>query len=105
MPFPVEVRFAAPDDVWLSTAYARESAYVAVHQYVRLPYRRYFGAVERIMAEVDGRPHWGKLHWLDSERLATLYPRFDDFRAVRSAQDPAGRFANPYTERVFGPRS
>jgi FAD-linked oxidoreductase len=105
VPFPVEVRFAAPDDVWLSTAYARDSAYVAVHQYVRLPYRRYFGAVERIMAEVDGRPHWGKLHWLDAERLATLYPRFDDFRAVRSARDPDGLFANPYTERVFGPRS
>ncbi len=104
VPFPVEVRFAAADDVWLSTAHARESAYVAVHQYVRLPYRRYFGAVERIMAEVDGRPHWGKLHWLDAERLATLYPRFDDFRAVRSMHDPTGRFANPYTDRVFGPR-
>jgi len=104
VPFPVEVRFAAPDDVWLSTAYARESAYVAVHQYIRLPYRRYFSAVERIMAEVDGRPHWGKLHWLEAERLAALYPRFTDFLAVRSAQDPGGRFANPYTDRVFGPR-
>ncbi|MHB1489006.1 MAG: D-arabinono-1,4-lactone oxidase, partial [Cellulomonas sp.] len=47
---------------------------------------------------------WGKLHWLEAERLASLYPRFADFLAVRSAQDPAGRFANPYTERVFGPR-
>jgi len=104
VPFPVEVRFAAADDVWLSTAHARESAYVAVHQYIRLPYRRYFSAVERIMAEVDGRPHWGKLHWLDTERLASLYPRFDDFLAVRSAQDPTGRFSNPYTDRVFGQR-
>lgn len=104
VPFPVEVRFAAPDDVWLSTAYARESAYVAVHQYIRLPHRRYFSAVERIMAEVDGRPHWGKLHWLEAERLAALYPRFTDFLAVRSSHDPEGRFANPYTERVFGLR-
>lgn len=101
--FPVEVRFAAADDVWLSTAHGRDTAYVAVHQYARLPYVRFFAAAERIAAAVDGRPHWGKLHWLGSERLAALYPRFEDFRAVRAAADPAGMFANPYTDRVFGP--
>jgi len=102
VPFPVEVRFAAPDDVWLSTAHGRETAYVAVHQYARLPHERYFDAVERIVAEVDGRPHWGKLHGLGADRLRTLYPRFDDAVAVRDAVDPDGVFANPYTDRVLG---
>lgn len=104
VPFPVEIRFAAADDVWLSTAHGRETAYVAVHQYLKLPYQRYFAAVERIMAAVDGRPHWGKINWLDQERFAQLYPRFEDFRAVRAAVDPEGKFANAYTDRIFGRR-
>jgi L-gulonolactone oxidase len=100
--FPLEIRFAAADDVWLSTAYQRETAYVAVHQYLRTPYHAYFAAVEAIMATVDGRPHWGKLHNLDSGRLTELYPRFEDFRAVRAGVDPRGVFANTYTDRLFG---
>ncbi|WP_315096395.1 D-arabinono-1,4-lactone oxidase [uncultured Cellulomonas sp.] len=102
VPFPVEVRFAAADDLWLSTAYRRETAYVAVHQYLRLPYARYFQAVERIAAQVGGRPHWGKMHWLEAERLEALYPRFADAQRVRADADPAGVFSNPYLDRLLG---
>ncbi len=103
VPFPVELRFAGPDGVWLSTAHGRPTAYVAVHQYHRLPHERYFDAVEAIMADADGRPHWGKLHGLGAERLAELYPRMADVRRVRARVDPEGRFANAYTDRVLGP--
>ena len=88
VPFPVEVRFIARDDVWLSTAYERDNAYVAVHQYHRMDPRPLFAAFEAIVAEHDGRPHWGKVHTLGAERLRALYPRFDDFRAVRERLDP-----------------
>ncbi|MBT0993170.1 FAD-binding protein [Cellulomonas sp. DKR-3] len=104
VPFPVEVRFAAADDLWLSTAHGRETAYVAVHQYWRLPYLRYFTAVEEIVAAHAGRPHWGKLHWLEAERLGELYPRFADAQRVRAGADPDGVFDNPYLERVLGRR-
>lgn len=100
--FPVEVRFAAADDSWLSTAYQRESAYLAVHQYHRRSHDRYFRAVESIVAAVGGRPHWGKLHNLDASALRRLYPRFDDALAVRRQVDPSGLFANPYLHRVLG---
>jgi L-gulono-1,4-lactone dehydrogenase len=100
--FPLEVRMAAEDDIWLSTAYGRDTAYIAIHQYLGMPYRRYFDLFESIVATVGGRPHWGKLHSLDAERLAALYPRFEDFLDVRTAVDPAGRFANVYTDRVLG---
>jgi FAD-linked oxidoreductase len=100
--FPVEVRVAAADDIWLSTAHGRESAYVAIHQYTGLPYQDYFDRFESIMAEVAGRPHWGKMHSLDAARLGSLYPRFDDFRRVRAEVDPEGRFGNAYLTRVFG---
>jgi FAD-linked oxidoreductase len=103
VPFPVEVRFAAADDLWLSTATGRDTAYVAVHQYWRMPYDAYFDAVERIVAQVDGRPHWGKLHTLAAGRLAELYPRMADVRRVRATLDPQGVFANAYLDRVLGP--
>jgi L-gulono-1,4-lactone dehydrogenase len=101
VPFPVEVRFAPADDVWLSTAYGRETAYVAVHQYWRLPYARYFDAAERIFTAAGGRPHWGKLHTRDAEYLDGQYRRLPDFRRVVRSADPDGVFANPYTRRVF----
>jgi FAD/FMN-containing dehydrogenase len=101
--FPVEVRVAAADDIWLSTAYGRDSAYVAIHQYVGMPYQEYFDLFESVVAGVGGRPHWGKMHSLDAARLAELYPRFDDFRQVRASVDPEGRFLNPYLTRVLGP--
>ena len=100
--FPVEVRVAAADDIWLSTGYGRDSAYVATHQYTGLPYQDWFDRFESIVAEVAGRPHWGKLHSLDAGRLRPLYPRYDDFRRVRAEVDPEGRFGNSYLTRVFG---
>ncbi|TDD13846.1 FAD-binding protein [Kribbella turkmenica] len=102
IPFPIEVRVAAADDIWLSTAYGRDTAYVAIHQYHRLAHDAYFRAFERIVADYDGRPHWGKLHTLDASDLATRYPRFDDFLAVRDRLDPTRMFTNSYSRQIFG---
>ncbi|KFF60378.1 FAD-linked oxidoreductase [Cryobacterium sp. MLB-32] len=101
--FPLEVRSAAADDLWLSTAYGRDTGYVAVHRYVREDPEDYFRAVEQIMIGHGGRPHWGKLHYRDADALRGLYPRFDDFLAVRDRLDPERRFSNSYLERVLGP--
>lgn len=103
LPFPVEIRFAGADDVWLSTAYERDNAYVAVHQFHRMDGSRYFAAFEAIGREHAGRPHWGKLHTLSADELRGLYPRFDDFLAVRERMDPDRTFANDYLDRVLGP--
>jgi FAD-linked oxidoreductase len=100
VPFPVEVRFAAPDDVWLSTARGRDTAYVAVHQYLRMPYRRWFDAAEKIFVAADGRPHWGKLHRRTGADLAAHYP-LDDVARVRRAVDPDGVFASAYVDAVL----
>jgi L-gulonolactone oxidase len=67
------------------------------------PYDHYFQAVETIMSSLEGRPHWGKLHFQRAETLAPRYPRWGEFQAVRARMDPEGRFANPYTDRVLGP--
>lgn len=100
--FPVECRVAAADDVWLSTAYERESCYIAVHRYHRQAPGAYFEAFERIAVEHGGRPHWGKMHTRDADYFRSVYPRFDDFVTVRDRVDPERRFGNPYLTRVLG---
>lgn len=100
--FPLEVRFAAEDDRWLSTAHGRATGYIAVHRYWRVDPTTYFEAVEQIMLEHGGRPHWGKLHTLSAEQLRERYPRFDDFTALRDDLDPERRFTNRYLDRVLG---
>jgi L-gulono-1,4-lactone dehydrogenase len=101
--FPVEVRFTAPDDIPLSTANSRPSAYIAIHVFHGMPYHPYFEGVERIMDDYEGRPHWGKLHFQTAATLASRYPEWERFQAVRRRLDPDGRFANDYTRRVLGP--
>jgi L-gulonolactone oxidase len=100
--FPVEVRFTAADDIPLSTAHGRASAYIAVHVYQGMQYQQYFEAVEDIMDDYGGRPHWGKLHFQTSETLAPRYPEWEKFQAVRRRIDPAGTFSNAYLDRVLG---
>ena len=100
--FPVEVRFTAADDIWLSHGYGRDNAYIAVHQYVGMPYEPYFQAFEKVAAELGGRPHWGKLHYRDAASLADAYPRFADFQAVRDRLDPHRVFTNPHLTHVLG---
>ena len=76
---------------------------MAIHQYAGLPYQEYFRLLQSIATAAGGRPHWGKMHTLDAERLSALYPRFADFLRVRDETDPERRFTNPYLEQVLGP--
>jgi L-gulono-1,4-lactone dehydrogenase len=100
--FPVEIRFAPADDIWLSTAYDRPSVYLAFHVNAQTDHTDYFGAVEQLLRSYDGRPHWGKLHTRAAEDLAPAYPRFGDFVAMRDRLDPGRLFTNRYLDRVLG---
>ncbi len=103
VPFPIEVRTVAADDAFLSTAAGRDSGFVAVHMFQGMEWQPYFRAVEAIMDELDGRPHWGKRHFQTAATLRPRYPDWDRFQAVRARLDPAGLFANEWTDRVLGP--
>ena len=62
----------------------------------------YFRAVEAIMDDYEGRPHWGKRHFQSAATLAPRYPEWDRFQAVRARLDPEGTFQNEYARRVLG---
>jgi len=100
--FPLEYRWVRGDDLWLSPNHGRDSVHISVHQYVGMPHEAYFDAVQAICLNHGGRPHWGKVHSLKAAQLARLYPRWDDFLALREQMDPKGLFLTPYLRGLFG---
>jgi L-gulonolactone oxidase len=101
--FPVEYRVLGKDEIPMSTASDRDSAFIAVHVFRNTPFEKYFQGVEEIMGDYDGRPHWGKLHFQDHETLSKIYPQWEEFQNVRELMDPLGIFSNPYLDKVLGP--
>jgi FAD-linked oxidoreductase len=102
MMFPLEYRWVRGDDIWLSPNYGRDSVHISVHQYRGMPFDAYFAGVQAICMNHGGRPHWGKVHSLKARELSLLYPRWNDFLALRERMDPQGRFLTPYLRSLFG---
>lgn len=100
--FPIEFRFVAADDIWLSPFFGRASATIAVHRLAGEDFKAYFAAMEAIFRNHGGRPHWGKLHTLKAAELSALYPAWDAFQNVRRRLDPGGLFLNDYLRGLFG---
>ncbi|MCW4354757.1 FAD-binding protein [Hoyosella sp. YIM 151337] len=100
---PIEVRFAGSDTALLSPAAAGPVAYVAVHQYVGLPWEDYFAAAESILLELGGLPHWGKRHSLTARDFAPRVAGWDRFAEARSHLDPEAIFSSDYVQRLLGP--
>ncbi len=99
---PAVLRWAAPDTVPLSMCYRREAAALTIRARRSEAYQPLFEAVETVMRDYEGRPHWGKVHFQTHETLRPLYPRWDEFQTTRRRLDPSGVFGNTYTDRVLG---
>lgn len=99
--FPIENRFVKGDDILLSPAYGRDSAYIAIHAYHKKDQGPYFKALEEIFRAYDGRPHWGKMNNLNSSDFASIYPAFEKFAMFRQRQDPNGLFLSPYLKTIL----
>lgn len=98
---PLVFRTVAKDDIWLSPAYGRDTATVTVHQYAKMDSGPLFALCEAIFRNHGGRPHWAKIHSASREELQTLYPRFEDFCALRRKLDPQGKFLNEHLGSLF----
>jgi xylitol oxidase len=97
-----EIRTIAPDDLWLSPSYQRDT--VALHfTWIRDPVAvaPVIVAVESELAPLGARPHWGKLLAMQPEAVRNLYPRWADFEALLRDFDPAGKFRNEFIDGFF----
>lgn len=99
--FPIECRYVQGDNLWLSPANGRDSAYIAVHMYRGMEYADYFAKVEEICRQHGGRPHWGKMHTMTADQLRSIYPKWDAFHRLRQELDPSGIFLNPYLAEML----
>lgn len=106
--FPVEVRFVACDDSWLSPSSGPPGevrAYVGIIAYRPYgwdsPYKKYFADYEEIMARHNGRPHWAKVFGLRGSDFTALYPKWSAFKELRQRVDPLNLFVNDYVERTL----
>lgn len=99
--FPLECRFVKRDTIWLSPAFERDVAFIAVHMYKGMHYQDYFDALEEVFQYHGGRPHWGKMHTMSADQLQAAYPHFDDFLSLRRKLDNNGMLLNEYLKRLF----
>jgi FAD-linked oxidoreductase len=99
--FPIEIRFVKSDELMLSPASGRESAYIAFHTYIKESWNEYFFTMESMLKEFHGRPHWGKWHSMKAKDLEKLYPEFNQFCTIREKFDPHGCFLNDHLRELF----
>lgn len=99
--FPLEVRTVGPDDAYLSPNYKTPTTVISVSGTPGTDYWDYLRSVDALLADFDARVHWGKLHFLTSERLHAQYPEADEFIAIRRRLDPDGRFLNDHLRPLF----
>jgi xylitol oxidase len=96
-----EFRATAPDQLWLSGSYQRDT--LAIHFTWRNRPDQVSAAlteVEAALAPFGARPHWGKLSHIEAGQPARLYPRLGDARALFERLDPQGRFSSARLERL-----
>jgi L-gulonolactone oxidase len=96
--WPLEYRTVAADDVWLSMAHGRPTVTISVHQDAALDDEAVFRACEEVFLRHEGRPHWGKVHYLGGDVLAERHPHWRQWWRVRDAHDPDGTFLNDALE-------
>ncbi len=102
VPFPIECRWVKKDNIMISPASGRDSAYIAIHQFKGMKYEKYFNDMEKIFRKYNGRPHYGKMNSANLANFAKFYPEWEAFQAIRQKQDPQGVFLNPYLKGIFG---
>lgn len=99
--FPIECRFVKADDFLISPASSRNSAYIAIHMYKGMPHQEYFNRIEEILQSYNGRPHWGKMHSMNSKALHEKYQHLSQFLMIRKQLDRNNLFVNGYLSKLF----
>lgn len=99
--FPLEIRFVAGDDAWMSPAYGADTCQIGAYCWGPRT-QAYFEAFWREMRAVDARPHWGKeMHHVAAE-IRALWPRSGEFLRLRDQLDPERVFAGEFHTRTLG---
>ena len=95
--FVTELRTIAADNLWMSTAYQRDS--LAIH----FTWKPEWDTVKQILPQIEAqlkpfnpRPHWAKLFTIPPQQLQSQYTRLTDFKALVNHNDPNGKLQNDF---------
>jgi len=102
--FISEIRTIQADDLWMSTAYQRDS--VAIHTTWKQEISKVMELLPQMESKLDmynPRPHWAKLFTIPNATLSSRYPKIEDFKDLLAKYDPEGKFRNEYLNKnIFG---
>jgi L-gulonolactone oxidase len=105
--FPVTFRRVLRDDTMISMTSGDAAAWYAIslitYQRDLAPFLRLTRLLARTAARALGaRPHWGKICPLQTDEIAALYPRLEQFRAHCASVDPSQVFVNDFARSALG---
>ncbi|GAA2688157.1 FAD-binding protein [Streptomyces lunalinharesii] len=97
-----EVRTVRGDDLWLSSAYGRDTVTFHFTWHKDLPaVRPVIAAVEELLMPLGARPHWAKLTETPAVRIIAGYPRATDFARLAVKHDPDAKFRSAFIDQLF----
>jgi FAD/FMN-containing dehydrogenase len=101
-----EVRFtpAGHDRTLIGAGRERRSTWIDIVCNDSDGFEAYYAVAVQLIKELGGRPHLGKYcKGFDKEYLQKLHgEHFETFKRLMVRHDPAGKFSNAFTDRIFG---
>jgi alditol oxidase len=97
--FVTELRTIAADNLWMSTAYQRDS--LAIHFTWKPEWpevRQILPLIEEQLAPFGPRPHWAKLFTISPAQIQAQYTRLAEFKGLLQRYDPTAKFRNEFLE-------
>ncbi len=100
----VVCRFVCADkNSYLSPAADYDVVYLNIGTDAEAKYYEFFKAFEEAMYSLNGRPHWGKVNFLDHEKCNELYgENFIKFTEIKNHIDPFNIFSNTSINQILG---
>ncbi len=92
-----EIRAIAADNLWLSPCY--EQPCVTIHFTWKQDWpavKMLMPLIEKELAPLKARPHWGKLFTIPPAELHSIYKKLPDFIQLSKKYDPHGKFRNEF---------
>lgn len=105
--YSILVRFTSPDNSLIGMTSGRDSFFVDVFNKAEKRddqlLNKYFKELhDYLINNYNGRPHYGKKHYLTKEQMKKIYgSNLDEFIRIKKIMDPKGVFSNDYIKRII----
>lgn len=96
-----QFRGTKADELWMSQSFGVDVCHVTYYIKSAINPVHYQQQAETLLTDLGARPHWGKLHTLATYDFPMLFPKWEQFKALKKELDPHDVFANGWTRELF----